>query len=251
MMLSTTVLPRVGAALAAAGLAGAVLAGCSFNVSTGVSVSKTDLEKDISERLAKAGQKPQTVTCKDDLKGEVGKTTRCEVVLSSDNSFEPVVTVTKVEGTTVSYDMAPALSKTQLEKGVSGLLAKASNVTVDSVSCDSGLDGKEGTETHCDVTVAGVTSKRTVVVTKVEGLMLYFNVLPVLEKAQVESSLLDQLATQLGSRPDSATCTGDLEGKVGNSITCTVVAGSETQDFALTVTDVNGDRIDFNYKPAA
>jgi hypothetical protein len=134
---------------------------------------------------------------------------------------------------------------------VSGLLAKASNVTVDSVSCDSGLDGKAGTETHCDVTVAGATSKRTVVVTKVEGLMLYFNVLPVLEKAQVESSLLDQLASQLGSRPDSAACSGDLEGKVDNSITCTVVAGPETQDFTLTVTDVDGDRINFNYKPAA
>ena len=87
--------------------------------------------------------------------------------------------------------------------------------------------------------------------TKVDGLMMNFNVLPVLEKAQVESSLLDQLATQLGSRPDSATCTGDLEGKVDNSITCTVVAGPETQDFKLTVTDVNGDRINFNYKPAA
>jgi hypothetical protein len=245
------VLPRLGAAVAAAGLAGALLAGCSVNVSSGVSVSKTDLEKDISERLEKAGQKPQTVTCKDDLKGEVGKTTRCEVVLSSDNSFEPVVTVTKVDGTTVSYDMTPALSKAQLEKGVSGLVAKSSNATVDSVNCEGGLEGKEGTETHCDVTVGGTTVKRTVVVTKVEGLMLYFNVLPILDKAQVESSLLDQLATQLGNRPDSATCTGDLEGKVGNSITCTVVAGSETQDFALTVTGVNGDRIDFNYKPAA
>ena len=77
------------------------------------------------------------------------------MVLSSDNSFEPVVTVTKVEGTTVSYDMAPALSKTQLEKGVSGLLSKASDVTVDSVSCESGLEGKKGTETHCDVTAGG------------------------------------------------------------------------------------------------
>jgi hypothetical protein len=251
MMLSTTVLPRLGAALTAACLTGAVLAGCSFNVSTGVSVSKTDLEKDISQRLDKAGQKPQTVTCKDDLKGEVGKSTRCEVVLSSDNSFEPVITVTKVEGTTVSYDMTPALSKTQMEKSVSGLLAKSSNAAVDSVSCEGGLDGKEGTETHCDVTAGGETTKRTVVVTKVEGLMLYFNVLPILQKAQVESSLLDQLATQLGSRPDSANCTGGLEGKVGNSITCTVVAGSETQDFVLTVTDVNDDRLDFNYKPAA
>jgi hypothetical protein len=30
-----------------------------------------------------------------------------------------------------------------------------------------------------------------------------------------------------------------------------VVAGPETQDFTLTVTDVDGDRINFNYKPAA
>ena len=89
-------------------------------------MSKTDLEKDISERLEKAGQKPQTVTCKDDLQGEVGKSTRCEVVLSNTNSFEPVVTVTKVEGTTVSYDMTPAVSKTQLEKAVAGLVSQAS-----------------------------------------------------------------------------------------------------------------------------
>lgn len=249
-MLSTMVLPRLGAGLAAASLAGAVLSGCSFNVSSGVSVSKTDLEKDISQRLEKAGQKPQTVTCKDDLKGEVGKTTRCEVVLSSTNSFEPVVTVTKVEGTTVSYDMTPAVSKPQLDKAVAGLVSQASGATVDSVNCEGGLDGKEGTETHCDVTANGATSRRTVEVTKVDGLMMNFNVLPVLNKAQVESSLLDQLATQLGSRPDSADCSGDLEGKKDTSITCTVVAGSETQDFKLTVTDVNGDRIDFNYAPA-
>lgn len=249
-MLSTVVLTRLGAAFVATGLAGAALSGCSFNVSTGVSVPKTDLEKDISARLEKAGQKPQTVTCKDDLKGEVGKTTRCEVVLSTTNSFEPVVTVTKVEGTTVSYDMTPAVSKAQLDKSVASLVSEASGVNVDSVNCEGGLDGKEGAETHCDVTANGVTSRRTVVVTKVDGLMMNFNVLPILEKAQVENSLLEQLATQLGGRPDSADCSGDLEGKKGNSITCTVVAGEETQDFTLTVTGVNGDRINFNYAPA-
>ncbi|OYN75340.1 DUF4333 domain-containing protein [Mycolicibacterium sphagni] len=249
-MRPTMVLPRLSAALVAAGLAAAALSGCSSNANTGVSVSKTDLEKDISTRLEKAGQKPQTVTCKDDLQGEVGKSTRCEVVMSSTNAFEPVVTVTKVDGTTVSYDMTPAMSKSQLEKGVADLLPKVSGATVDSVSCDGGLDGKQGNQTHCDVTAGGTTTKRTVVVTKVEGLMMYFNVLPVLEKAQVEGSLLDQLAAQLGRRPDSADCTGDLEGKVDNTVTCTVVAGQETQDFKITVTKVDGDRIDFNYAPA-
>jgi hypothetical protein len=244
-------LPRLGAALAAASLAAVALSGCSFNVSTGgVSVSKSDLEKDISDRLTKAGQKPQTVTCQDNLKGEVGKTTSCEVVLSNTNSFEPVVTVTKVEGSTVSYDMKPAMSKAQLEKAVAILMPQASGVAVDSITCEGGLDGKVGAETHCDVTANGVTSRRTVDVTKVDGLMMNFNVLPVLQKAQVEKSLLDQLASQLGSRPDSADCTGDLEGKVGNTIKCTVVAGPDTQDFQLTVNTVDGDRIDFNYKPA-
>ncbi|MCX2932961.1 DUF4333 domain-containing protein [Mycobacterium sp. CVI_P3] len=251
-MQRTMVLPRLGAALAAA-LAGVALAGCSFHVSTGgLSVSKTDLEKDISQRLEKAEKKPQTVTCKENLQGEVGKSTRCEVVMSSTNSFDLIVTATKVEGTTVSYDMRPAMSKDQLDKEVADLVSQrvAPNVTIDSVNCEGGLDGKKGDETQCEITAGGVTSQRTVAVTRVKGLMMYFNVLPVLDKAQVENSLLSQLAAQLGSRPDSADCTDDLEGKVGNSITCTVVAGPETQDFTVTVTDVNGDRINYDYKPA-
>ena len=40
------------------------------------------------------------------LTGEVGKTVPCEVVvITDDNSIEPIVKVTKVEGTTVSYEM--------------------------------------------------------------------------------------------------------------------------------------------------
>mgnify|MGYP001806551036 CR=1 FL=1 len=248
-MRRTKVLPRFGAALAAAGLAVAALSGCSFSASTSVSVPKSDLEKEISQKLEKAEKKPHSVSCKDDLQGEVGKSTRCEVVVDNTSSFDLIVTATKVEGTNVSYDMTPAESKAQLERDVAKILSDPA-VTVESVSCDGGLDGKPDAQTHCDVTAGGVTAKRTVAVTRVEGLMMYFKVLPVLAQSQVESSLLDQLATQLGSRPDSAACTGELEGKVGNAITCTVVAGEETQDFALTVTKVDGDRIDFDYKPA-
>ncbi|TGD88500.1 DUF4333 domain-containing protein [Mycolicibacterium sp. CH28] len=243
----------LGTAVLAVGIAGTALSGCSVNVSTGGPpvVSKTDLEKDISGRLEKAGQKPQAVTCKDDLPGEVGKSTRCEVTLSTDNSFEPVVTVTKVDGSTVSYDMTPAVSKEQLDKAVAHLLSEPSGPAVDSVNCESGLDGKQGAEGHCEVTAAGVTLKRTVEVTKVDGLMMNFVVLPVLAKAQVENSLLDQLATQLGQRPDSADCSDNLEGKEGTTIDCTVVAGEQTQDFTLAVTKVDGDQINFSYQPKA
>lgn len=238
-------------ALGAVVLSGSALSACSFNFSAGgkPTVAKTELQKDISERLEKAGQKPESVTCKDDLEGEVGKTTRCEVALSPTNTFEPIVTVTKVEGTTISYDMTPAVSKEQLEKSVSSLVSDASGATVDSVTCDSGLEGKKGAEAHCDVTVGGTTMQRTVDVTKVDGLLMNFTLIPVLPKDQVQESLLGQLAEQLGERPDSAECSENLEGKPGNTIDCTVVAGSESQEFTLTVNSVDGDRINYSYAP--
>ena len=242
---------RTGAILVAMAVSGMMLTACSFSVGTGGPpvVAKADLQKDISERLEKAGQKPTSVQCKDDLKGEVGKSVTCEVALTDTNVFEPVVTVTKVDGSTVSYDMAPAVSKEQLEKAVARLLSESSGAPVDSVTCDSGLEGKKGAEAQCDVTAGGLTLKRTVDVTKVDGLLMNFTVIPVLTKAQVESSLLDQLESQLEQRPDSADCTDDMQGTPGTTIDCTVVAGEETQVFTLTVNNVDGDRINFNYAP--
>lgn len=242
---------RLSVALAAATVTGASLTGCSFSIggSSKPVVAKGDLQKDISDRLDKAGQKPQSVTCEDDLQGEVGKTARCEVVMSDTNSFEPIVTVTKVDGSTVSYDMAPAVSKEQLQKAVSDLVSKASGATVDSVICESGLEGKKGAEVHCDVTAGGVTLTRTVDVTKVDGLLMNFTLIPVLPKEQVQDSLLDQLEPRLGQRPDSAECSENMEGKPGNTVECTVVAGDQTQDFVLTVTGVNGDRINYSFAP--
>jgi hypothetical protein len=240
---------RVIVSTVAIALAGGALTGCSFS-STPV-VAKSDLQKDISERLEKAGQKPQSVTCKDDLSGEVGKTVPCEVVMTDTNSFEPVVKVTKVEGATVSYEMTPAVTKEQLAKSVSNLLSNASGEKVDSVTCESGLEGKKGSEAQCDVTAGGVTTRRTVDVTEVDGLLISFTVVPVLAKQNVENTLLDQLAEQLGQRPDSADCSGNLEGKPGNTIDCKVVAGDETQDFTLTVKDVTDDQINFSFAPKA
>ena len=250
MVARTSTAIRLSVALAAAACTGAILTGCSFSIGGGKPVvAKSDLQKDISERLDKAGQKPQSVTCKDDLQGEVGKTTRCEVVLSDTNAFEPIVTVTKVDGTTVSYEMTPAVSKEQLEKSVSNLVAGASGAKVDSVVCESGLEGKKGAEVRCDVTAGGVTLKRTVDVTKVDGLLMNYTVIPVLTKEQVQESLLDELANQLGQRPDSAECSDNLEGKPGNTIECKVTAGTEKQDFVLTVSNVDGDKINYRYDP--
>jgi hypothetical protein len=85
-------------------------------------------------------------------------------------------------------------------------------------------------------------------VTGVEGLALNYVVVPVLVKADVESSLLDQLAQQLGQRPDSANCADNLQGKTGMSVDCVVTSGARTQTFILTVTTVDGSTVNFSYQ---
>ena len=230
---------------------GALVTGCTTNVghNGAGTVSRGALQTDIAARLAKAAQQPQSVTCNEDLVGEVGKTTRCEVVMSATNTFEPVISVTGVDGSAINYEMSPAVSKEQLEKAVSRLVIDASREPVASVSCESGLEGEVGTIAHCDVEAGGIKLRRTVEVNRIEGLMMNFDVVPVLTKEEVASSLLDEFERQLGRRPDSAQCTGNLEGRPGNAVDCTVVSGQDTRSFMLTVTTVSGGSINYSYAP--
>jgi len=161
--------------IAGAALAAATLAGCSVSIGT-PTVAAADLQNDISARLEKAGQKPQSVKCAADLKGEVGQTTRCEVILSADNQIEPIVAVTKVDGNNVSYEMTPALSKTQLEHAVGDLVSKQNKVEISSVSCASGLEGKQGNKADCTLKSGGDSLDTVVTVTKVDGLLMNFDV---------------------------------------------------------------------------
>jgi hypothetical protein len=160
------------------GLVAAVALACGCTLNTAVpTVSKDALQTDIAGRLAEAGVVSQSVTCKEDLIGEVGRTAHCDVVLSPTNSFEPIVTVTGFDGTTINYEVTPAVSKEQLETAVLRLVT-ANGARVDSVSCESGLTGEVGAVTQCDVEVGGVKARRTAAVNKVEGLMLNFGLVP-------------------------------------------------------------------------
>jgi hypothetical protein len=88
---------------AAAAVATAV--SCSFSAGSSVTVDKNDLAKEISAQLEKqVGHAPDKVDCPDDLKGEVGATTRCTLNDGSD-TYGVAVNVTKVEGTDVKFDL--------------------------------------------------------------------------------------------------------------------------------------------------
>jgi hypothetical protein len=151
-----------------------VLSGCSAN-GGGTNlprVSRTALQEDIAHRLADAGKMPESVTCKQDLVGEVGATARCDVVVSATNNFEPIVTVTALDGSAVDYEMMPAVSRRQLEGVVARLIAHAGTRGVKAVSCESGIEGRVGAVVNCDVEAVGLLARRIIRVSAVNGLMM-------------------------------------------------------------------------------
>lgn len=212
-------------------------------------VATTDLQSDITARLSEAGATPESVSCRDPLPGEVGQTARCEVVLGPTNRFEPIVTVTAVDGDRIEYELTPALSPEQLERAVTRLVDEAGGPPTSHVECRTGLLGVLGETAQCEVTADGVTLRRTAEVTSLDGLLMNFDLVPILTKTEVEQSLLAELARHVAQPPDAATCSGDLEGRPGNTVDCAVVAGPETATFVLTVTAVDGTNIDYSYAP--
>ena len=82
-----------------------IAAACSFSASTTPTVDKGELAKEISVQLQKqVGRAPEPVDCPDDLKGEVGATTRCSLN-DAGQTYGVNVDVTKVDGTDVKFDL--------------------------------------------------------------------------------------------------------------------------------------------------
>jgi hypothetical protein len=99
-------------AVAVGALVCAAVSGCTINFGSpsapsAPKVSKEDLQKDISQRLANAGQAPQSVICPSDLVGQVGQSTHCDVTMSAANSFEPIVTAVQGDNITYKYALKP------------------------------------------------------------------------------------------------------------------------------------------------
>ena len=88
-----------------AAAAATTAAACSFSAGTSVSVDKDELAKEISAQLEKqVGRAPESVECPDNLKGEVGATTRCTLT-DAGETYGVDVNVTRVEGTDVKFDL--------------------------------------------------------------------------------------------------------------------------------------------------
>lgn len=233
--------------VAAAALLGAGLTGCSTSVKTEVSktssVTADALQKDLTDKITNAGLSAK-VNCKDDLVAEVGKTARCDVSFNDTNSVEAVLTVTKVDGGSIDYDMNPAMTKEQVEKAVAALAAAPK------ATCDSGLDGRLGETTKCDIDIDGKPSKRVVEVTQVDPakLGIELSVFMILPKEKVSEVLLQKLNAD-GTPAETVECVEDASSKAGSAVECVAVTGNDRQGYDVTVTDVlDPDNFDVDYK---
>jgi hypothetical protein len=148
--------------------AGSVACSVSGSVEVGKRVDSATLEKEVTAKLQDQ-LPPDSVSCPDGLKGKVGAKTTCTVI-ANDLLYTATVTATKVDGSTVSFDLKmppPAtVPKTSLEKQVTGALADQVPSGVKVVTCDGNLVGTVGETTTCQVTTnAGDTVPVNVTVT--------------------------------------------------------------------------------------
>ncbi|UGT63470.1 DUF4333 domain-containing protein [Nocardia asteroides] len=69
---------------------------------------------------------------------------------------------------------------------------------------------------------------------------------PKIDEADLEKSVSQTLAEEVGQTPDSIDCPGDLTGKVGTTMRCTLNAGGDTIGLTVTVTSVEGDTVNYD-----
>jgi Domain of unknown function (DUF4333) len=126
------------------------------------SVSKNDVASQITQKMTDAaGNKPDSVTCPDDLKAKVGATLNCQMKLK-DQTYGVNVTVTSVEGDQAKFDMVKVYDKNHLATLLTDDLTQKLGHKPDSVTCPDGLKATDGATLRCQTTDGGQTYGVTV-----------------------------------------------------------------------------------------
>lgn len=148
-----------------------VLAGCGGTPT----IDRAALERDVAGTLAEQSGTEPDVTCPDDLTGVVDESVRCDVAVGSDQVPVEVV-VTAVDGSDISYEVAPTMLRSSVEQEVSAELEQQVGVAPDDLSCPDDLVGRVGEELRCVLTAGSDQLGVTVTVTAVEGAEIRFDV---------------------------------------------------------------------------
>lgn len=154
---------------AAAGLmASAGACSCSIGTSSH-SVSKSDVASQITAKMTDAaGNKPDSVTCPNDLSAKVGAQLNCQMKVKN-QTFNVNVTVTSVNGSDVKFDMVETVDKNQVASIISDKLTQQVGSRPDSVTCPDNLKGVEGATLRCQLTDGNQKYGVSVAVTSVDA----------------------------------------------------------------------------------
>lgn len=240
-MISTS---RLAVAIAAAGLIAGGLAGCSSKADKGPqTLSAADLQQKLMDQFAGTSMPPKTVVCKDGLTLKAGQTVTCDVTLADSSSVEAVTTVKQEEGKDIAYEINPQLTKDQVAKLV------ASMDPAMTVTCQDGLPASIGAMARCEATMNGVANGRAVMVDDVNGLQIDTTVHRVFPKEQVQDVVLQKL-NAAGKPVETVACSDDVVGKPGNTVECAAVTGNEKHGYVVTLTTIEQDKFDVDYKDA-
>ena len=69
---------------------------------------------------------------------------------------------------------------------------------------------------------------------------------PTVDQSKLEDEISSKLEAQVGTAPDDISCPGDLEGKKGTEMRCTLTAGEDELGVTVTVTRVDGKQVNFD-----
>jgi Domain of unknown function (DUF4333) len=148
------------------------LGACSSGPKT---VSKGDVENNIKTKMTDAaGNKPESVSCPDNLKAQVGSQLNCEMKVKG-QTYNVNVNVTSINGDDVKFDMVETVDKNQVAGKISDQLTQQVGTKPDSVTCPDNLKGETGATLRCDLKDGNQTYGVTVTVTNVDAGDVNFN----------------------------------------------------------------------------
>ena len=127
--------------------------------------------------------------------------------------------------------------KSDVANQISAKLSDASGKP-DSVTCPDDLKGTVGSTLDCQLTAKGQTYPVKVTVTSIDGDQAKFDILETMDKAQVASTISDQIAQQTQQKPDSVSCPDNLKVIQGATLTCDMAQGGQTYSVTVDVSAV-------------
>lgn len=144
---------------------------------------------------------------------------------------------------------AQSISQDELASQVAGMYPAKDDTTTVRVTCDGDLPATAGATQECRVKVDRQRAMVRVSVTDVVDTEVRIDSVLVVPADRVARELLEAL-TREAFQVDEVVCPGELLGRVGETVTCTVTPNTGSGEVTATVTKIRGLRVDFDYAVA-